>query len=365
MSEAEQPTGGAPAAETPAASPAPVPAAATPPAGGKQEPSGNVTPPVIELKPGEKPNPTPAKPGEAPVKPDAAAMKAYLAEKAKDVSLEGKSEDDIAKLYDETKAKEPADPNAFKVPDKYKEKGWAAKVKSLDDVYKQLDELDALKGKKTVRPDLSKSTPEEREAYYAQGRPKDLGEYKFTDGIAVDDTVKGAVPQMLNKYGIDAYTGNEIIKDYQAMEQALVAKQYDPADFDSTMKTAFGDDYKEMQGRTRKFIEGLMNEGDQKALDMIPNVYLGTIYRTLGNTVQAVSNMMKQYGVKETNIAHFMPAGATPASSDIGTVRTQLRAEIKKLDASKGPYPSAKIADLKAKLDATYKNDTRRTDASR
>lgn len=257
---------------------------------------------------------------------------------------------------------DPPKPEDFKVPEKYKDKGWASKVKSMDDVYEQLDTLDSMKGRPAARPDLAKATPEQREAFYAQGRPKDINEYQFTEGADLDDTVKAAVPQMLSKYGIDAYTGNQIIKDYQEMEKALVAKQFDQEGFNGAMKEHFGDNWEAQTALAQNAIKKVGSEADIKALDKIPNLYAAPIYRIVGNMRQVITNMMKQYGVKETDMAHFMPSGAQPAGGDLKSQQSQLRQQIA-TNEQKGNF--AANGELRKKLADSYKNDPRRTDVAR
>ena len=237
----------------------------------------------------------------------------------------------------------------FKVPEKYKDKGWVGKVKSLDDVFEQIDTLDAMKGKKGPIPDLTKVTPEEREAYYAQTRPKDMAEYKFTEGVPIEPTMEKGVRELLHKHGISATQGNEIIKGYQAAEQAMLAEQFSPKGFDEAMKTAFGDGYKEHQKTVRTNLKGFMSPEDFQALDNLPNSYLGVIYRTLGNVI-------KHYGVKETDSAHFQGGGG-PAPTDANTQRQQITDQINKLVA--GPHTQAELNELIAKRAATYTNDPR------
>lgn len=290
------------------------PAAGSPPAPAPPPADGNApsTPPAA---PAEAPKP--AEGGEAPKAPDA--------------------------------PKEPTEgkPDAFKIPDEYKDKGWAAKVKSLDDLFKQVDSLDALKGKKSLVPDLSKATEEEREAFYAQVRPKDKAEYVFDEDVTPE--MKESVGELLYKNGVSATQANEIIKGYRGMEKQLMEAQFSKDGFEQTLKAAFGDDWAKVTGQTRQAIKGLMNASDQAQLDHLPNAYLGVIYRTLGNVVKA-------YGIKETDTAHFQDGGS-PAPSDVNAVRQSLRDQMTAL--SQRPYTEQEMQGLRDKLAETYKNDPR------
>lgn len=292
--------GGAAAPPNPAPPAAPAPAAPNPPAGEATPPAGGNTPPIPPAPPTEQPAP-------------------------------------------------PAPPTDFKVPDEYKDKPWASKVKSADDLWKQLANTQELVGKKSVVPDLAKATPEEREAYYAQVRPKDAKEYTFTPDYPLDPTMEAGVRELLMKNGVSATQGNEIIKGYQQYEQALAAKQFDPEGFDTSMKSTFGDNYKAVEASVRTNLKGLMSPEDFKMMDNLPNAYLGIIYKTLGN-------VQKAYGVKETDSAHLQSSGGH-VPTDITAVRQGLRDQLAKLVLK--PHTVTDKQVLIDKINATYQADPR------
>jgi len=129
----------------------------------------------------------------------------------------------------------------FKIPDTYKDKPWASKIKTEDDLYKQIDTLDSLKGKKNIIPDFTKSTPEEIEEYLKTSRPKDKAEYQFDEGV--DPQLKEGFTEILYKNGITAYQANQLIKDYNQMEAAKKVELYDKDAFMKKAEEKFGKDY--------------------------------------------------------------------------------------------------------------------------
>ena len=247
----------------------------------------------------------------------------------------------------------PADPAApeFKLPDEYKDKPWAAKVKSLDDVYKQIDTLDALKGKKTVVPNLKDATPEEREAFYSQLRGKDAAEYVIPDNKSYPtpaDT-QPVVEKLFMDNGVSQTQDDAIINGYQELGAKQLAAQFDPEGFKKSMETAFGAEWEKTTGQVRNTIKGMMNADDQKALDSIPNHLLGTVYRTLGNVI-------KSYGIKETDTAHFATSGKA-APTDLASHRQGLRDQLTAL--SMRPHTSVEQQGIIDQLNKTYENDPR------
>ena len=264
---------------------------------------------------------------------------------AKDVSA-------VANPADPAAAK-PADPASpeFKLPDAYKDKPWASKVKSLDDLYKQIDTLDALKGKKTIVPNLKDATPEEREAFYAQLRGKDASEYVIptTTSVPIPDDTQPAVAKMFMDNGISPVQAEGFIKEYLGLREKQIASYYEPEGFKKSMETAFGPEWEKLTGQVRNTIKGMMNADDQKALDSIPNHLLGVVYRTLGNTIKA-------YGVKETDTAHF-GAGGKAAPTDLASQRQSIRDQMTAL--SSRPHTAQEQQALSEALAKTYENDPR------
>lgn len=297
----------------------------------------------------------------ASTKPDAAAMKAFLGEHAKEVSLDGKSDADIAQLYADAQAKvaaaKPADAE-FKLPDEYKDKPWAAKIKSQDDLYKQIDTLDALKGKKSIVPNLKDATPEEREAFYAQLRGKDAAEYPIPDNKAfpTPEGYQPVISKLFMDNGVSPIQAEAIIKGYQELGAKEIGKQFDPEGFKSSMLTAFGSDWEKTTGAVRNTIKSMMSPADQKTLDAIPNNLLGVVYRTLGNTIKAADETLKKYGATES-FAHLQAPNGRVASTDLTSVRQGLRDQLAAL--SMRPHTAAEQSAIIDQLNKTYENDPR------
>lgn len=239
----------------------------------------------------------------------------------------------------------------FKLPDEYKDKSWAAKIKSQDDLYKQIDNLTALAGKKSVVPNLKEATPEAREEFYAQLRGKDAAEYPIPSNPAfpTPPETQPVVAKLFMDNGVSPTQAEAIIKGYQEMGAKQIAAQYDPEGFKASMVTAFGNDWEKVTGQVRNTIKGMMNADDQKVLENLPNHMLGTVYRTLGNTIKA-------FGVKETDNAHFSGPGKA-APSDVGSVRQGLRDQLAAL--SMRPHTSDEQKSIIDQLNKTYENDPR------
>jgi hypothetical protein len=269
--------------------------------------------------------------------------------------------DDPAKIAaaDPAKGADPAQPE-FKLPDEYKDKAWAGKIKSQDDLYKQIDTLTALVGKKVVVPNLKEATPEDREAFYAQMRGKDAAEYAIPANPAfpTPPETQPAVAKLFMDNGVSPVQAEAIIKGYQELGAKQIAQNFDPEGFKTSMTTAFGNDWEKVTGAVRNTITAMMSPEDAKQLDSIPNHLLGTVYRTLGNTIKAVDETLKKYGATET-FAHLQAPNGKVAATDLVSQRAGLREQMTAL--SMRPHTSDEMQTLIKALDETYVRDPRLT----
>lgn len=244
---------------------------------------------------------------------------------------------------------------SFKIPDEYKDKPWAAKVTSEAELWKQLANTQELIGKKSIVPDLKTASPEDKEAFYKQMRPADISEYQFA-GEPVPALKEGLSKAMMEN-GISATQANPVIAKYQELGAAEQEKLFDPEALKATLKSSFGDNWEQSTGVAFNNLKAMMSPQDQEMMGALPNPYVSMIYRTLINVDKATQNMMKRYGVKETNLAHFSEPGANQGGGDIEGKRATLRGQLAKLTS--GFHTSEQKADLVKQLSDTYSNDPR------
>lgn len=252
----------------------------------------------------------------------------------------------------DTPSAAPSDPKepTFTLPDEYKDKPWAAKIKNEGDLWKQLENAQALIGKKTVVPDLAKATPEEREAYYANFRPENVEVYGLAD-VSPDvilPSVRDALGKGLFENGVSPVQAKPILEavaaaslkekevafsaeNFTAEAEKVMGKGYDPKPLQATLKsTLSADTYKSL-------------------MEKIPNQNLVQIHKAMKEIVDA-------YGIKQSG-AHVDAQPGTQQITDIAAYRKQLRDDIAAL--SKRPHEAAEKQALINKLNATYENQVK------
>lgn len=227
----------------------------------------------------------------------------------------------------------------FSVPEEYKDKGWAGKVKSLDDVYKQLDATDALVGKKTVGvPDFEKASPEEVEEYYSKTRPESKDNYSFAEGTP--DADKEKFSNLFFENGISKHQADNIIKAYQADEAA----QFTEEGALQEMEKALGSNYKEIYAKNNEISKKVFSEDVQGFVDKLPN-------GAHAMWQKAMSQMAESYGAKESDIN--VNNDPTPPVVNIDAKRSEIRGKLNEL--SKRSHSLQEKQDLINQLNDTYK----------
>lgn len=233
----------------------------------------------------------------------------------------------------------------FSIPKEYEGKGWAKKVKSIDDVFKQLDNLDSVAGKKHVIPDLSKRDDPDVKQYLENFRGSTkVTDYKFAEGTPKEFSEK--VGTMLFNKNIPASIGNEIIAEYQNMVKADLDAMFSADGMKAELKNVFGDD---ADGRSKDVINMVADilgpEGKEFVETKIPNHFIGFMYKFM-DSVRA------KYGINDSGNGGNGGEGGS-GGGDINSVRAEIRAQIRALDSR--THTAEEKAALQAKLDATYK----------
>ncbi len=233
----------------------------------------------------------------------------------------------------------------FTLPEEYKDKPWAAKVKSTEDLYKQIDNLNTLVGKKNAYP-AADATPEQLNEYYAGLRPENAEAYDFGKDTS-PETVK-QFGDMLFKSNVSAHQSKQLIADYQAFQKATIEQATSADGFKEVMTKQFGDKYDATVASVSKSLEQYASKDDQAVINAMPNQYLGSVYKLM-------DTILKAHGAEEggDNI-HKEKGGLPNGGASIEAQRTELRAQIRKLED--GPHSASQKQTLVDQLQATYAN---------
>lgn len=207
----------------------------------------------------------------------------------------------------------------FIVPEAYKEKPWAAKIKSPDDLWKQVEGLQSVVGKKHLTPDFTTATPEEVENYFKEIRPKDKADYKLPDNTT--EQMKNTQAEMFYDSGLNVYQAEKLAKRYREHEDGVIREMTDRTKFSEMLKTTHGDQTTkviDLVNRSAEINLGVDSE-EYKSIYRLPNQSLVGIY-TLVNKILA------QHGITEIGAAGGTGGGgsSTDYVADAAGIRKQI-----------------------------------------
>lgn len=240
----------------------------------------------------------------------------------------------------------------FAVPDAYKDKPWANKIKTGDDLWKQLENAQTLIGRRNPVPDFNNATPQEIEDFLGQMRPESKDAYDFSGGDKdyVASELDPQFAEALHKAGLPPKIANSLINDLRGVITAAGEKVYDPQGFLDEMERTFGNGYETKVNQTRQLLEGNLNAADKAVMENMPNSQLAVMFRL-------AANLQKAYGAKESGLGGEHKAGGDNTKS-VDETRRDLRKQIAELDRK--PHEAADKQRLVDQLQATYSTTNKR-----
>lgn len=168
-------------------------------------------------------------------------------------------------------------------------KPWLEKeqAEALPEVFKKLDNAEALIGKRPVIPDVKTAKPEELEKFFDQFKPEKAEEYEIpiAEGKKADDGFLKVVREAFMAGKINKVQANGFLKTMTAYGQAREKEMADAkakadAEFDVLAKTALGDGNKAKMEQAKKLIaenapavyKDLVGKLDDKSLVIMAGV---------------------------------------------------------------------------------------------
>jgi hypothetical protein len=175
----------------------------------------------------------------------------------------------------------------FAIPEAYAGKGWANNIKSTDDLWREVDTLQPLIGKKSI-PN-SESSEEEWENFYSQLRPESTDGYdiKFPEGAdetQVNQEELSQYKDLFHKAGLTPqqaqllFDGDLAIRN-SSMQQSV--EQQD-AEFKEMTQGVFGDKVNEAIKVSNTLLQTLPSD-QAAAIQQLPNDQLVSVMTLLNN----------------------------------------------------------------------------------
>lgn len=214
-----------------------------------------------------------------------------------------------------------AEQSDFAVPDEYKEKGWSEKIKSQEDLWKQVDNLQALVGKKAIVPNPETATEAELDNFYNELRPE---AYTLPEGS--DESVGEMFTGWAKEAGLSQH---QFEKAAAAMNAQLTAKhegERSEEGYKEMIEKTFGKD-EGLKSTAENILRRNLSPEALQFVDTLPNDALGVLY-------QFAKNVHNEYGVSETGAA--VNDGAVNSAVGLKERRAELKSKI--AEAEKKPF---------------------------
>lgn len=233
--------------------------------------------------------------------------------------------------------------DGFSIPDEYKEAGYAKNFKSQDDVWKALDNAQALIGKKTVGvPDWDNATDEEIQGYYDKVRPESSEGYDFFSEDFEGE--KETYQAMFHEAGLSKKQAETLFNSYQADMKSKQAQAYSQEGLDTVLSEKLGDNYKEAYNESKPVLASNLSKESKEALNGLPNEFLGIF-------VEFANNVRNKYGIDDASKAgDTKPDGAHVVDKKAEHARLFNELKVMERNPNATPQMRKEITDQISKL---------------
>jgi hypothetical protein len=198
-------------------------------------------------------------------------------------------------------------------------------------------------GKKHIVPDLSKTDdPQVKEDLTSLRGDTKIEDYKFSETTPKPVAEKYA--KLMFESGLPKSIANKLIAEHELLVKGQMEEQFSDTGMKEGLNRVFGDDKKKAAEVINIVSEMLRAEGKAHMEKSLPNSQVEFMFGF-------VNKVIEKYGAKETGAGGGGGEGGSP--KNIETTRSEIRAEMRKLDSA--PHTAQQKKALQDKLDATYK----------
>jgi hypothetical protein len=230
----------------------------------------------------------------------------------------------------------------FVIPDEYKEKGWSQKIKSPEDLWKQLDSTQSLIGKKSVVPEFKDS--QEKMEYLAQFKPADKAEYRnYFPEEGVPDTTKEFFTNAFDEANISSEQAEKVLGKYFEYEKGIQEQAFSQEGFDSIKKTVFPENTEQRFEQVQGFLRENVSDERKEIYNKLPNEVRGLM-------LELADSLAQKYGVK----TDYSPSTQPRENGTVNVVEARKTITQAISDLSKRPHTMEEKQTLIKQLKGTY-----------
>lgn len=239
----------------------------------------------------------------------------------------------------DTQASESNAPESrFSIPEEYRDRGWAKKVESEQDLWKAFDNAQSMLGKRPAGIPAEDAPQEEWDSFYkALGRPESADDYKLSEIEGVEGEaaehlkpIQDKAKSILHEAGIPQKQADSIWKAFvkaeiEAMSEASVSLD---AKFDELTSSHFGENYDKVQQR----VLDSLKDAPEEFRNVIANADPVTQAATIFAVNQALEKAEAEVGKYKSEDS--LTSGDQSSGQSIEETRKEL-AKLRTSDAAK------------------------------
>jgi hypothetical protein len=264
----------------------------------------------------------------------------------------------------------PSSSESFSIPEAYAEKGWASKIKTQDDLFKQIDNLDSMVGKRQTPGD--DAPDEEWDEFFGKiGKPESPDKYELSEPEGIDPEVipqdfRSKAQKIMHESGLTQKQANKLYQKFLQAEMesagqtkeayAAHQKQLDEQ-FDSITTELFGDKFEEASARVQNVIKDTVPEKLVPYLQSLSETNpqaLASVIALTDGLLKQIDNIKSEYGAEDS----LGSGGQTQATNKDDVVKklTEAKAKARKLDpfSPERKQTDKEIDELRKQLQSIY-----------
>jgi hypothetical protein len=167
----------------------------------------------------------------------------------------------------------PQTENSFKIPDEYASKGWIKSIKEEGDLWKKIDNLESLVGRKEIGvPDWSNE--EQVKSFYEKLAPQDIADYEI-EGDSAEE-----IGQLLKSNGVAKPQAKALLDGWTAIVEKQIAQTTSKEGYEAEMTTIFGKNFEEKKQSADKVLTSILTAEEMETINKdLPNQYVGLMYK--------------------------------------------------------------------------------------
>lgn len=209
------------------------------------------------------------------------------------------------------------------VPEAFRDRDWLKPIKSQEDLYTQVDNLQKKLGERVPVIPGAEASQEEWDTFKASCRPKNAADYEIPvpEGQERNEAVEGKVKELFHSAGLTPKQAQEISQGFDSLVEEIKGESaQQDVDFDKLATETFGERTDKVLANAKEMLRANVPENFKELVEGLPNEQLIIMSSVLDSVHQKYikeDRIGSDSGVsKTTSIDDLKAEGRTKMASD-------------------------------------------------